>query len=256
MRRSILSVILFLNANLLFAQTAEIHGVVYDKENLSPIRNCWVFTSQQKIVFTDSLGRYTVPVPMKGKTELVFKLIGYNDSVIEIHPGVKDSDHYDVWMEPDSLVFGQESQMDKVVTVAIDAIPLLTPYDDNHYYFLHSAAIPDECMGIIIYTQHRTARTKKERILFGEEPYYCPYVIRFQDSSSVIINKLFKGRFLRHFKKIPIEQLSIEGFHLLYTDVEKNDPASQQALRTVNEYGLHYFGKQGTPVFYFVRDGR
>ena len=68
--------------------------------------------------------------------------------------------------------------------------------------------------------------------------------------------KLFKGRFLRHFKKIPVEQLSIEGFHLLYTDVEKNDPVAQRALRTVNEYGLRFYGKQETPVFYFVREGK
>ena len=256
MKHLIVSFLFVLNSYLLFAQTVDICGVVYDKEDHLPIKYCWVITSQQKVVFTDSLGRYTVPVPIKGKTELVFKLIGYSDSVIEILPGVKDGDKYDVWMEPDTLVFGQESQMDNVVAVAIDAIPLLTPYDDNHYYLLHSAAIPDECIAIIIYTQRRSARTKKERMLFGEDPYYCPYVIRFQDSSSVITNKFFKGRFLRRFKKIPIELLSIEGFHLVYTDVEKNDPVAQQALRTVNEYGLHYYGKQDTPVFYFMRDGK
>ena len=256
MRHFIISILLVLNSCLLFAQTVDVCGVVYDKENLSPIKYCWVCSSQQKIVFTDSVGRYTVPVPIKGKTELVFKLIGYYDSVTEILPGAKDGDNYDVWMERDSLAFGQESQNDKVVAAAIDATPLLTPYDDNHYYFLHSAAIPDECIEIIIYTQPRTARTKKERMIFGEEPYYCPYVVRFQDSSSVITNKLFKGRFLRHFKKIPVEQLSIEGFHLLYTDVEKNDPVAQRALRTVNEYGLRFYGKQETPVFYFVREGK
>ena len=173
MRHFIISILLVLNSCLLFAQTVDVCGVVYDKENLSPIKYCWVCSSQQKIVFTDSVGRYTVPVPIKGKTELVFKLIGYYDSVTEILPGAKDGDNYDVWMERDSLVFGQESQNDKVVAAAIDATPLLTPYDDNHYYFLHSAAIPDECIEIIIYTQPRTARTKKERMIFGEEPYYC-----------------------------------------------------------------------------------
>ena len=256
MRHFIITILLVLNSCLLFAQTLDVSGVVYDREDHSPIKYCWVYTSQQKIVFTDSLGRYTVPVPIKGKTELVFKLIGYNDSVIEILPGAKNGDNYDVWMEPDSLVFGQESNLEKVVAEAIDVVPLLTPYDDNNYYFLHRAAIPDECIEIIIYTQPRTARTKKERMIFGEGPYYCSDVVRFQDSSSVITNKLFKGRFLRHFKKIPVEQLSIEGFHLLYTDVEKNDPVAQRALRAVNEYGLRFYGKQETPVFYFVREGK
>jgi len=254
MRKLVLSFLLVLNSSLLFAQTVDISGVVYDKEDLSPIKYCWVCTSQQKVVFTDSLGRYTVPVPIKGKTRMVFKLIGYNDSVIEILPKEKDNDDYDVWMEPDSSVFGQESNTEKVMVEAVDAIPLLTPYDNSSYYFLHSAAIPDECIDIIIYTQHRTARTKKERLLFGDEPYYCTDVIIFKDSSSVITNKIFKGRFLRRFKKIPVERLSIEGFHLLYTDVQKNDPAAREDLRMANEYGLHYYGKQYAPVFYFRRD--
>ena len=256
MRNLILSLLLVLNSCLLFAQTVDISGVVYDREDHSPIKHCWVYTSQQKIVFTDSLGRYTVPIPIKGKTELVFKLIGYNDSVIEILPGAKDGDNYDVLMEPDSLVFGQESNLERVVAVAIDAVPLLTPYDDNNYYFLHRAAIPNGCVDIIIYTQRRTAKTKKERMLFGDEPYYCPRIVRFQDSNCAITNKLFKGRFLRRIKKIPIDRLSIEGFRLLFTDIEKNDPVSQQALRTVNEYGLHFYGKQDTPVYYFIRDGK
>ena len=118
MRHFIISILLVFNSCLLFAQTVDVCGVVYDKENLSPIKYCWVCSSQQKIVFTDSVGRYTVPVPIKGKTELVFKLIGYYDSVTEILPGAKDGDNYDVWMERDSLVFGQESQNDKVVAAA------------------------------------------------------------------------------------------------------------------------------------------
>ncbi len=135
-------------------------------------------------------------------------------------------------------------------------VPLLTPYDDNKYYFLHKYAIPADCVEIIIYTQYRTPKTKSERLLFGEEPYLCPYVIRFQDTISVINNKLFKGRFLRRFKKIPVENLSIEGFHLSYTDLERNDPVALQALGVVRESGLHYYGKQDTPVYYFKRDGK
>jgi hypothetical protein len=135
-------------------------------------------------------------------------------------------------------------------------MPLLTPYDDNKYYFLHKDAIPNDCVEIIIYTQYRTPKTKSERLLFGEEPYLCPNGIRFQDSNSVIKNKWFKGRFLRYFKKIPIENLSIEDFHLSYTDLERNDPVAQQALSVVREYGLHYYGKQDTPVYYFKRDGK
>lgn len=256
MRRFLLTILLLISITSLSAQTVDLSGVVYDRNTNQPIQYGFVFTSQHKYVPTDSLGRYKVIVPVKGKTLIGCKMLGYKDTIIEVFPEEKALDGYDIWMTADSVVFGVDSPSDGMVVTAIDATPLLTPYDDNKYYFLHKAAIPDDCVEIIIYTQYRTAKTKSERALFGEEPYTCPYVIRFQDSSSVIKNKWFKGRFLKHFKKIPVENLSIEGFHLLYTDLERNDPVAQQALNVVRGYGLHYYGKQDTPVYYFIRDGK
>lgn len=251
MRRSLTTILLLISIIPVSAQIVDISGVVYDRDTNQPIQYGIVFTSQHKYVSTDSLGRYQVTVPVKGKTLIGCKASGYEKAIIECIPGEKSVDSYDIWMTVDS------PELTGHLTVVIDdAIPLLTPYDDNKYYFLHKAGIPDDCVEIIIYTQYRTAKTKSERALFGEEPYLCPYVIRFQDSSSVIENKRFKGRFLRHFKKIPVENLSIEGFHLLYTDLERNDPVAQQALGVVRESGLHYYGKQDTPVYYFKRDGK
>jgi len=257
MRRFLTTISLLISITCLSAQTVNISGVVYDRDTNQPINYGFVYTSQHKYVPTDSLGHYQVTVPIKGKTLIGCKLLGYKDAIIECRPGENSVDSYDIWMTIDSTaVFGFNNHSDGVVVTTIDAMPLLTPYDDNKYFFLHKAAIPDDCVEIIIYTQYRTAKTKSERALFGEEPYLCPYVIRFQDSSSVIKNKWFKGRFLRRFKKIPVENLSLEGFHLLYTDLERNDPVAQQALGMVRESGLHYNGKQGNPLYYFKRDGK
>ena len=252
MRHLIVSILLVLNSYLLFAQTVDIYGIVYG-ENDSPRNNCEVFTSQHKYTRTDSLGRYSVTVPVKGKTEITFKSPGYKDNVYAWSQDLGE-DRVDIRMVIDSSAV---LDPDAIVGRAICVNPVLSPYD-NGYYLLHKYAIQEECDEIVIYTQYRRAKKQKEKELFGNDPYLSTYVIRFQDSStsSVVKNKIFKGKFLRLFKRIPIENLSIEGFHLLYTDIEKNDPVAQQALRTVNEYGLHYYGKQDTPVFYFKRDGK
>ena len=252
MKHLIVSFLFVLNSYLLFAQTVDIHGIVYG-DSESPRSNCEVMTSQHKYTRTDSLGRYTVTVPVKGKTEITFKSPGYKDIVFLWSQDLGQVS-VDIRMERDSsAVLGP----DAIVVRVICTTPILSPYD-NGYYLLHKYAIPEDCDEIVIYTQYRSAKKQKEKELFGIDPYLCTYVIRFQDSitSSVVKNKIFKGKFLRLFKRIPIENLSIEGFHLLYTDIEKNDPVAQQALRTVKEYGLHYYGKQDTPVFYFMRDGK
>ena len=256
MRRFLTTILLLISTTSLFAQTLDISGAAYDRDTRQPVQYGFVFTSQHKYVLTDSLGRYQVTIPVKGKTLIGCTSIGYEDTTIEVIPEEKTVDSYDIWMAPSHIPFGFYDPSDSKVVTPIEEMPLLTPYDDNKYCFLHKAAIPDDCVEIIIYTQYRTAKTKSERALFGEEPYLCPYVIRFLDSSSVIENKWFKGRLLRRLKKIPVENLTIEGFHLLYTDLERNDPAAQRALGVVRESGLHYYGKQDTPVYYFTRDGK
>lgn len=251
MRNLILSFLLALNSYLLFAQTVDIRGTVYG-ESGEPIKQCQVFTSQHKIAVTDSLGSYSVVVPIKGKTEITFKHYGYKDVVYEWSKELGDNP-VDIRMKIDTT-----ARLDEIVISTFDLLPLCTPYDDG-YYLLHRYGIPEECDEIVIYTQFRRAKNQEEIKHFGNEPYLSIDIIRFQDSTTKsvgIIKRIKERRFSKWFQMIPIEKLSIEGFHLLCTDVGSNDPVAQEAPRKENDEGLQYYGKRDTPVCYFKRDGK
>ena len=80
--------------------TVSVSGDVYDN-NGSPLKYCTVYTSRNNGVIVDSLGRYTIPVPNKGKTKIHFASIGYKSAVLEYSPNNKN-ESYNVMMEIDS----------------------------------------------------------------------------------------------------------------------------------------------------------
>lgn len=82
--------------------TVSVSGSVFD-ENGSPLKYCTVYTSRHNGVLVDSTGRYTIPVPSRGKTKIHFASIGYKNIFLEYSPD-KNSDSYDVKMEIDSTV--------------------------------------------------------------------------------------------------------------------------------------------------------
>ena len=66
--------------------------------------------------------------------------------------------------------------LDRVVVSAICAEPANIIRD-----------IPQQVEYITVYTQYRKPRSTVEKAVYGEGPYLCPYVIRFQDSTALSV---------------------------------------------------------------------
>ena len=77
-----------------------ITGTVYDEDNI-PMKYCAVYRVPKEGVMTDSLGHYSIKVPVKRKAIIHFSSIGYKDLEIELTPVSADC-RVDVQMEIDS----------------------------------------------------------------------------------------------------------------------------------------------------------
>ena len=101
--------------------------------------------------------------------------------------------------------------------------------------------IPNEIEYITVYTQPSRANS------------YRPYVIRFEDSTTLsILQKQMKG-IVRSLKRVPIELIEFDGFELERIGNEQDDLVSQRAAATVKSYGFHDYAKRDNPVYYFKR---
>ncbi len=106
---------------------------------------------------------------------------------------------------------------------------------------------------ITVYTQYRKPRSAVEKAVYGEGPYLCPYVIRFQDSTALSIPEKQMKKVIKRLKRIPVEQIEFVGFELEHIGNMLNDEGAQRASATVAGYGLHDYAKRDTPVYYYRR---
>lgn len=102
MRRFYLLPCLFLVLSTCAVPTVSVTGTVFD-ENDSPMRQCSVFTSKKNEVLTDSLGHYSIPVPVNRIVRINFASLGYKNASIRYSQD-EDNEHYDVRMEIDSTL--------------------------------------------------------------------------------------------------------------------------------------------------------
>ena len=116
--------------------------------------------------------------------------------------------------------------------------------------------IPQQVEYITVYTQYRKPRSTVEKAVYGEGPYLCPYVIRFQDSTALSIPEKQMKKVIKRLKRIPVEQIEFVGFELEHIGNMLDDIGAQRASATVASYGLHDYAKRDTPVYYYKRTGR
>ena len=116
--------------------------------------------------------------------------------------------------------------------------------------------IPQQVEYITVYTQYRKPRSAVEKAVYGEGPYLCPYVIRFQDSTALSIPEKQMKKVIKRLKRIPVEQIEFVGFELEHIGNMLDDEGAQRASATVASYGLHDYAKRDTPVYYYKRTGR
>ena len=113
--------------------------------------------------------------------------------------------------------------------------------------------IPQEIEYITVYTQYRTPKSAAEKSHYGDAPYLCPYVIRFEDSTSLPILQKQMKKMVKSLKKTPVETIEFSGFKLIHIANMQDDAAAQRASAAVQRQGLHDYGKRDTPVYYFRR---
>ena len=113
--------------------------------------------------------------------------------------------------------------------------------------------IPPQVEYITVYTQYRKPKSTVEKAVYGEGPYLCPYVIRFQDSTALSIPEKQMKKVIKRLKRIPVEQIEFVGFELEHIGNMLDDEGAQRASATVASYGLHDYAKRDTPVYYYRR---
>ena len=113
--------------------------------------------------------------------------------------------------------------------------------------------IPQQVEYITVYTQYRKPRSAVEKAVYGDRPYLCPYVIRFQDSTALSVPKKQMKKVIKRLKRIPVEQIEFVGFELEHIGNMLDDEGAQRASATVAGYGLHDYAKRDTPVYYYRR---
>ncbi len=132
--------------------------------------------------------------------------------------------------------------LDRVVVSAICAEPANIIRD-----------IPRQVEYITVYTQYRKPKSAVEKAVYGEGPYLCPYVIRFQDSTALSVPEKQMKKVIKRLKRIPVEQIEFVGFELEHIGNMLDDEGAQRASATVAGYGLHDYAKRDTPVYYYRR---
>ena len=113
--------------------------------------------------------------------------------------------------------------------------------------------IPRQVEYITVYTQYRKPKSTVEKAVYGEGPYLCPYVIRFQDSTALTIPEKQMKKVIKRLKRIPVEQIEFVGFELEHIGNMLDDEGAHRASATVAGYGLHDYAKRDTPVYYYRR---
>lgn len=142
----------------------------------------------------------------------------------------------------DNTIAPNKDFLDRVVVSAICAEPANIIRD-----------IPQQVEYITVYTQYRKPRSAVEKAVYGESPYLCPYVIRFQDSTALTIPEKQMKKVIKRLKRIPVEQIEFMGFELEHIGNMLDDEGAQRASATVAGYGLHDYAKRDTPVYYYRR---
>ena len=142
----------------------------------------------------------------------------------------------------DNTIAPNKDFLDRVVVSAICAEPANIIRD-----------ITQQVEYITVYTQYRKPRSAVEKAVYGESPYLCPYVIRFQDSTALTIPEKQMKKVIKRLKRIPVEQIEFVGFELEHIGNMLDDEGAQRASATVAGYGLHDYAKRDTPVYYYRR---
>ena len=142
----------------------------------------------------------------------------------------------------DNTIAPNKDFLDRVVVSAICAEPANIIRD-----------ITQQVEYITVYTQYRKPRSAVEKAVYGEGPYLCPYVIRFQDSTALSIPEKQMKKVIKRLKRIPVEQIEFVGFELEHIGNMLDDEGAQRASATVAGYGLHDYAKRDTPVYYYRR---
>ena len=225
-------------------------GTVTDEEGM-PLSGCIVFISETQGTVTDSLGRYSLPIPNDRVVEIHYECLGYEKAVLTFSPESAPRLNPDVVLKIDPTFLDYIIIEDPSPTPVrrVEPQTLVTNQEINlaeetklgSLFAVGTADIPHEVKYITLYTQK------------GKGGVLYPYVIRFGDETGVSIQKKQEKKVFKRIKKTPVESIQFEGFELVSVGDMADDAVAQNASAAVKRLGLHDYGDRTTPVYYYER---
>ena len=113
--------------------------------------------------------------------------------------------------------------------------------------------IPSEVEYIVVYTQPWKARTKAQKLVYGEDWTYAPYVIRYENNEHWAILQDESRSVKRQLRTVPANRIQFRGFEIDHIGNEKDDVVSQRAAEVVKALPGHDYAKRDNPVYYYKR---
>ena len=113
--------------------------------------------------------------------------------------------------------------------------------------------IPSEVEFIVVYTQPWRARTKAQKLVYGEDWTYAPYVIRYENNEHWAILQDESRSVKRQLRTVPANRIQFRGFEIDHIGNEKDDVVSQRAAEVVKALPGHDYAKRDNPVYYYKR---
>ena len=113
--------------------------------------------------------------------------------------------------------------------------------------------IPSEVEYIVVYTQPWKARTKAQKLIYGEDYTYAPYVIRYENNEHLAILQELSRSIKRQIRNVPASRILFQGFEIDHIGNERDDFVAQRAAAAIGNMPGHDYAKRDNPVYYYKR---
>lgn len=113
--------------------------------------------------------------------------------------------------------------------------------------------IPAEVEFIVMYTQPWKPRTKAQKLAYGEDRTYAPYVIRYENNEHLAILQDESRSTKKQIRNVPASRIQFQGFEIDHIGNERDDFVAQRAAAAIGNLPGHDYAKRDSPVYYYKR---
>lgn len=204
-----------LSCNCLPAQDRSVKGRVTDLADGHPVIYAKVEVGKN-VTITDDEGRFSITAE-PGDRLIRFSAIGYHNITLVI-PDSIDSEmaitlrehvHLDFWNRP----LAQKRYFSYSPYVSLD--------------------LPD-VYRIKVHTRRVVPKKKLQRLVYGDQPYYAPFTILFEDKGGNPVHQDDSKMIAKRLKSIPSDIIEFKGFVPVWADNSSAAPVYCYEQETIN----------------------